>query len=107
MMLQLIEPILKKTSQVEVLKPAPSIEVTAEAQDRYNKAVRAEMKKKVWEKNGGVSWYVADNGLCTVSCFSGGPAPKFERRANSASLRYSCRPCTLGRKSPFGGRRIG
>jgi hypothetical protein len=69
MMLKLVKPILSKISQVKLLPvPAPSVEVTAEAQARYNADVRKEMKNKVWEKDGGVSWYVdQETGLCTVS----------------------------------------
>ncbi|KAK4047414.1 hypothetical protein OIV83_005461 [Microbotryomycetes sp. JL201] len=67
MMLKLVKPILNKISKVELQLPAPSIEVTHEAQQRYNEAVRNEMKKKVWEKDGGVSWYVDQKtGLCTT-----------------------------------------
>ncbi|ORY41822.1 hypothetical protein BCR35DRAFT_356412 [Leucosporidium creatinivorum] len=68
MMLKLIKPILRKISQVKLLPvPAPSVEVTAEAQARYNADVRKEMKNKVWEKDGGVSWYVdQETGLCTT-----------------------------------------
>lgn len=69
MMLKLIKPILRQLSQVKLLPvPAPSVEVTAEAQAQYNADVRKEMKNKVWEKDGGVSWYVdQETGLCTVS----------------------------------------
>lgn len=35
-------------------KPAPYVEVTPEAEDRYYAVLRAEMKKKIWEKDGGV-----------------------------------------------------
>lgn len=68
-MLKLVKPILSKISKLKLLPvPAPSVEVTAEAQTRYNADVRKEMKKKVWEKDGGVSWYVdQETGLCTVS----------------------------------------
>lgn len=69
MMLKLVKPILNKISQVKLLPvPGPSVEVTAEAQAKYNADVRKEMKNKVWEKDGGVSWYVdQETGLCTVS----------------------------------------
>lgn len=67
MILKLIKPILAKTS-LPVSSPAPSVVVTAKAELEYNQALRAQMKKKVWEKDGGVSWYVdQDSGLCTVS----------------------------------------
>lgn len=68
MTLNVIKPILAKLQKVELQLPAPTVEVTKDAQDKFYKALRAEMKKKVWEKNGGVSWYVDQKtGLCTVS----------------------------------------
>jgi hypothetical protein len=64
----LIRPIVEKLRKVQLLKPAPFVEVTTEAEDRFYAAVRKEMKKKVWEKDGGVSWYVDKaTGLCSVS----------------------------------------
>lgn len=70
MILRLIKPILALTRRVELLAtPAPTVEVTREAEERVYTELRAEMKKKVWEsqKEGGVSWYVDERGLCTVS----------------------------------------
>lgn len=64
----LIRPIVEKLRKVQLLKPAPFVEVTTEAENRFYAAVRKEMKKKVWEKDGGVSWYVDKaTGLCSVS----------------------------------------
>ncbi|BGP00513.1 flavin-containing monooxygenase [Rhodotorula toruloides] len=63
----LIRPIVEKLRKVQLLKPAPFVEVTTEAEDRFYDAVRKEMKKKVWEKDGGVSWYVDKaTGLCST-----------------------------------------
>lgn len=65
----LIRPIVEKLRKVQLLKPAPFVEVTTKAEDRFYAEVRKEMKKKVWEKDGGVSWYVDKaTGLCSVSC---------------------------------------
>ncbi|BGP42595.1 hypothetical protein JCM10449v2_006607 [Rhodotorula kratochvilovae] len=48
-------------------KPAPYVEVKSEAEDAYYWRLRKEMKNKVWEKDGGVSWYVDQKtGLCTT-----------------------------------------
>ncbi|KAK4047415.1 hypothetical protein OIV83_005462 [Microbotryomycetes sp. JL201] len=67
MMLKLVKPILTKISKVELQLPAPTVDVKPEAQRQFNDAVRAEMKNKVWEKNGGISWYVDQKtGLCTM-----------------------------------------
>lgn len=70
MICTLVKPLLEKTSQLKLHDgPAPTIEVSQEAQDAYNESVRKQMQKKVWEANGGVSWYVDQKtGLCTVSC---------------------------------------
>lgn len=66
--LALIKPILRRISRVELPPvPAPSVEVKVQAEKRYQEQVRRQMKKKVWEKDGGVSWYVdPDTGLCTT-----------------------------------------
>ncbi|KAL8287672.1 hypothetical protein RQP46_003530 [Phenoliferia psychrophenolica] len=65
MTLKLITPILKKLKSGKALSsPAPSVEVTPEAETEYYSLLRTEMKRKVWEKDGGVSWYVNDKGLC-------------------------------------------
>ncbi|SCZ92516.1 BZ3500_MvSof-1268-A1-R1_Chr5-2g07934 [Microbotryum saponariae] len=60
-------PILKKLKQNRDASPGPIVEVSKQAQDAYMGKLRAEMKKKVWEKDGGVSWYVnKKTGLCTT-----------------------------------------
>lgn len=66
MILKLIKPILAKLDK-PLTTPAPSVVVTAAAEEAYDHKLRAEMKKKVWEKDGGVSWYVDQaTGLCTT-----------------------------------------
>lgn len=89
MTLKLIAPILKLLkSGKELPSPAPSVEVTAAAEMEYYQQLRAQMKLKVWEKDGGVvrwllghsrmpgltayrasqSWYVdPETRLCVVS----------------------------------------
>ncbi|GAA5837345.1 hypothetical protein JCM11251_004972 [Rhodosporidiobolus azoricus] len=68
----LIHPILNKlrSSSPDAFgpsNPAPYVEVTTRAEEAYWKALREKMKEKVWEKNGGVSWYVDKaTGLCTT-----------------------------------------
>lgn len=63
MMLKLIKPILAKLPQsidagekqpLLGKTPAPSVQVTKEAEDAYYQSMRSELKKKVWEKDGGV-----------------------------------------------------
>ncbi|SCV74893.1 BQ2448_7922 [Microbotryum intermedium] len=67
MMRKLIKPILSQLKPSTTGESAPTVEVTAAAQEQYNKKIRNEMKKKVWEKDGGVSWYVnKETGLCTA-----------------------------------------
>ncbi|KAM0786416.1 hypothetical protein ACM66B_001881 [Microbotryomycetes sp. NB124-2] len=67
MMLSLVKPVLSKVSKLELQLPGPTVDVKPGAQRRFMNAVRAEMKKKVWEKEGAVSWYVdQDTGLCTM-----------------------------------------
>ncbi|GAA6054351.1 hypothetical protein JCM3770_003330 [Rhodotorula araucariae] len=63
----LIHPILNALKADGRKKPAPYVEVKTEAEDAYYWRLRKEMKKKVWEKDGGVSWYVDQKtGLCTT-----------------------------------------
>ncbi|GAA6025490.1 hypothetical protein JCM10207_003379 [Rhodosporidiobolus poonsookiae] len=70
LMSHLIRPVLsalRAQPPSQPLKPAPYVEVTQEAEDDFYDALRREMKKRVWEKDGGVSWYVdKDTGLCTA-----------------------------------------
>lgn len=68
MILKLIKPIVEKLKTQSTLSlPAPTVVVRASAEKKYDVALRAEMKKKVWEKGGGVSWYVdSKTGLCTT-----------------------------------------
>ena len=55
MALKLMAPILKKLkSGKELPVPTPSVEVTSEAELEYYNQLRAQMKLKVWEKDGGV-----------------------------------------------------
>jgi hypothetical protein len=53
-MFRLIKPILKELRKPQLLIPAPYVEVTKRAEDEFMANIRAEMKKKVWEKDGGV-----------------------------------------------------
>ncbi|GAA5938055.1 hypothetical protein JCM3775_005325 [Rhodotorula graminis] len=63
----LVRPLLKQLRKNPKGRPAPYVEVTSEAEDRVYARLRAEMKKKIWEKDGGVSWYVDQKtGLCTT-----------------------------------------
>ncbi|KAK4055872.1 hypothetical protein OIO90_003129 [Microbotryomycetes sp. JL221] len=70
MMLTLVKPILNKIRKIELRLPAPTVEVSSEAQARYNESVRVEMKNKVWEQRApgaNWSWYVDPHtGLCTT-----------------------------------------
>ncbi|GAA5966609.1 hypothetical protein JCM21900_001468 [Sporobolomyces salmonicolor] len=62
---RLLAPILAKLRKPQLFIPAPFVEVTKEAEDEFMVDIRREMKKKVWEKDGGVSWYVDPRtGLC-------------------------------------------
>lgn len=55
MVLALIKPILAKLKKDPApSSPLPTVEVTAEAERIYYDQMRAEMRKKVWEKDGGV-----------------------------------------------------
>ncbi|GAA5843386.1 hypothetical protein JCM9279_002085 [Rhodotorula babjevae] len=63
----LVRPLLNELRKNPKSRPAPYVEVTTEAEDRLYARLRAEMKKKIWEKDGGVSWYVDQKtGLCTT-----------------------------------------
>lgn len=53
-MFRLIKPILKELRKTQLLVPAPYVEVTKQAEDEFMADIRSEMKKKVWEKDGGV-----------------------------------------------------
>lgn len=93
MILKLIKPILALTSIPQSLSSTPSssssdvstsllaqedkarqpvyISVKPEAEKEFMQRLRLEMKKKVWEKDGGKSWYVdRETGLCTTLCES-------------------------------------
>lgn len=62
MIINLIRPIIAKlksqsssSEKAQLLTgPAPTVEVTKQAEDEYYASMRQELKKKVWEKNGGV-----------------------------------------------------
>ncbi|GAA6062709.1 hypothetical protein JCM10212_002260 [Sporobolomyces blumeae] len=65
LMFRLIKPILNELRKPKLLEPAPFVEVTKRAEDEFMADIRREMRKKVWEKDGGVSWYVdPKTGLC-------------------------------------------
>lgn len=67
MILKLIKPILAKPTMT---KPV-YIAVKKQAEIDYMAKLRSQMKAKVWEKDGGVSWYVdRTTGLCTTLCTS-------------------------------------
>lgn len=103
----LIRPVLAKlagSGGIKLLKPAPYVEVRREAEDRYYAELRERMKGMVWENKGGVAWYVDKaTGLCTVRpfrsplCFPITPYLDMD-----LIMRYTKRPCTLGRSSTFG-----
>jgi len=54
LMFRLIKPILNQLRKTQLTIPAPFVEVTKRAEDEFMSDIRTEMKKKVWEKNGGV-----------------------------------------------------
>ncbi|BGP19132.1 hypothetical protein JCM10213v2_007219 [Rhodosporidiobolus nylandii] len=63
----LIRPILDQVRKPKEVTPAPFVEVTQQAEESYWQGLRKEMKKKVWEQDGGVSWYVdPKTGYCTT-----------------------------------------
>ncbi|POY76201.1 hypothetical protein BMF94_0721 [Rhodotorula taiwanensis] len=68
----LIRPVLAalgkgRQQRVKLIKPAPYVEVTRAAEDRYYAELRQRMKGMVWESKGGVAWYVDKaTGLCTA-----------------------------------------
>jgi hypothetical protein len=63
MILKLIKPILASPTMT---KPV-YISVKKEAEVAYMAKLRNQMKAKVWEKDGGVSWYVdRATGMCTT-----------------------------------------
>lgn len=67
LILRLVKPILAKlTSDAKIVGPSPSVTVKAESEAAYMVKLRSEMKKKVWEKDGGVvSFY--DLIVCCIS----------------------------------------
>ncbi|GAA6007211.1 hypothetical protein JCM10207_001547 [Rhodosporidiobolus poonsookiae] len=69
MLLKLLKPVVAalRADPKQGGKPAPTVEVTQEAEDEWYRAMRAEMEKKVWEMDGGISWYVDPaQGKCTT-----------------------------------------
>ncbi|BGP50661.1 hypothetical protein JCM10450v2_006580 [Rhodotorula kratochvilovae] len=67
MMVKLLKPVVAALKSKNDSVPAPSVEVTQEAEDAWYQAMRAEMAKKVWEMDGGISWYVDPKiGKCTT-----------------------------------------
>ncbi|KAL8280306.1 hypothetical protein RQP46_007223 [Phenoliferia psychrophenolica] len=66
MMLKLVKPILTLLQTGVRLSPAPTVEVTDVAERNFFKDMRAEMKKKTWEIDGGACFYTNENGFCIV-----------------------------------------
>ncbi len=69
--LELVRPLLPKLVAAQAAgRPGPTVEVTQEAEEKYYARMRAEMRKKVWERGDVKSWYVVkgDDGkpLCTA-----------------------------------------
>jgi len=66
--LKLVKPLLAKLTAAGANKAVagPTVEVTAEAEDAYYASLRGAMKNRVWEKDGGKSWYVSEGGICTT-----------------------------------------
>lgn len=94
----MIRPVLARLSgqrgRIELIKPAPYVEVRREAEDRYYAELRKRMKGMVWENKGGVAWYVDKaTGLCTVSPSSFPPRGPVRR---SASPSLMSTPQTAG-----------
>ncbi|KAL8279344.1 hypothetical protein RQP46_008156 [Phenoliferia psychrophenolica] len=67
MALKIIAPILKHLKRRVNSYPAPNVEVTDAAERAYFRDLRAEMKKKTFELDGGVCFYANDKGHCIVS----------------------------------------
>ncbi|GAA5990034.1 hypothetical protein JCM11641_001481 [Rhodosporidiobolus odoratus] len=66
MMIQLLKPVFVSL-RAPSAESAPFLEVTQEAEDEWYAAMREEMEKKVWEQDGGISWYVdPEQGKCTT-----------------------------------------
>ncbi|GAA5866271.1 hypothetical protein JCM1840_004062 [Sporobolomyces johnsonii] len=70
MICALLKPVLSSlaSTAIEPPVPAPTVEVTQEAEDEWYARMREEMGKKIWEDDGGISWYVdkASGGKCTT-----------------------------------------
>ncbi|ORY86751.1 putative flavin-binding monooxygenase [Leucosporidium creatinivorum] len=67
MVLELISPIIAKIRQLKLESVPPTVEVTAEAEQTFFDALRAEMKRKIWEQEP-VGWYVdSKTGICTTN----------------------------------------
>lgn len=67
--LKLVKPLLAKLTAADAGrdgKAGPTVEVTQAAEDGYYARLRGAMRNRVWEKEGGKSWYVSDGGICTA-----------------------------------------
>ncbi|GAA6063697.1 hypothetical protein JCM10212_000276 [Sporobolomyces blumeae] len=70
MMVKLLRPVFEKLAQpaIEAATSSATVEVTQAAEDEWYSRMRTEMATKIWEANGGISWYVdAAHGKCTCS----------------------------------------
>ncbi|GAA6036544.1 hypothetical protein JCM8097_003561 [Rhodosporidiobolus ruineniae] len=86
LLLALLKPVFAalSTNKPADVGPAPTVEVTQEAEDGWYGRMRAEMGKRVWEMDGGISWYVdPQQGKCTT-LFPWGQ-PEFKRQTQEAA----------------------
>lgn len=70
MMLQLLKPLFDELADGRRVGPPPTLVVRKEAEDEFNRKLRTECAKKVWEQDfekGKSSWYVdQESGKCTA-----------------------------------------
>ncbi|BGP19072.1 hypothetical protein JCM10213_006661 [Rhodosporidiobolus nylandii] len=69
MLCNLLKPVVStvRSAGTETGEKAPTVEVTQKAEDEWYAAMREEMGKRIWEANGGISWYVdPEQGKCTT-----------------------------------------
>lgn len=92
MILKVLGPVLKTLTHLAPSKnPAPYVEVTLEAEKEYYASMRAAMKERVWEKNGGVvssTYFPPGRSLISLLCSLG----MWRHPAVSAQLSVSALP---------------
>jgi len=90
----LVRPLLNQLRKNHKGRPAPYVEVTTEAEDRLYGRLRAEMKKKIWEKDGGVVRPLLSQSVASCPPADPSPSPSSSPRPQSWYVDQKTGLCT-------------